>query len=136
VLDPATGLPLDVGRSYRIVPHWIRKALHARDRTCRWTGCDVPAVWTDSHHYVLPWYLGGETNVDELISVCRYHHVLVHEGRWTIDLDRSTGEVFVTRPDGTPYELGPSQPHRPESRSPQRPREPRPPHHSGLPDAA
>jgi hypothetical protein len=33
ILDPATGLPLDLGRTHRIVPHWIRKALHTRDRT-------------------------------------------------------------------------------------------------------
>ena len=38
VLDPATGLPLDVGRAHRLVPHWIRRALHARDRGCRWPG--------------------------------------------------------------------------------------------------
>jgi hypothetical protein len=113
ILDPATGLPLDVGRSHRIVPYWIRKALHARDRTCRWPGCDTPAPWTDAHHCELPWYMGGETNVDELISVCRYHHVLVHEGQWKLMLNHSTGEVHVTRPDGTPYDIGPSQPHRP-----------------------
>jgi hypothetical protein len=113
VLDPATGLPLDLGRTHRTVPHWMRKALHARDRTCRWPGCDVPAAWTDAHHAVLPWYLGGETNIDELILLCRHHHVLTHEGRWGVRLDQTTGEVYVTRPDGTPYELGPSQPHRP-----------------------
>jgi hypothetical protein len=38
VLDPTTGLPLDVGRAHRLVPHWIRRALHARDRGCRWPG--------------------------------------------------------------------------------------------------
>jgi hypothetical protein len=113
VLDPATGLPLDLGRKHRIVPHSLRKALHARDRTCRWPCCDVPAAWTDAHHAVLPWYYGGQTNIDELLSLCRYHHVLAHEGRWTIRLDHTTGEVHVTRPDGTPYELGPSQPFRP-----------------------
>ena len=50
--------------------------------------------------------------------LCRYHHVLAHEGRWTIRLDHTTGEVHVTRPDGTPYELGPSQPYRPIPHNP------------------
>ncbi len=109
VLDPATGLPLDVGREHRIVPAWIRKAVHARDRTCRWPGCDVPAEWTDCHHDV-PWYVGGTTDVKRLISLCRWHHGLVHEGRWRLELDRATGEVSVIRPDGAPYELGPSRP--------------------------
>ncbi len=109
VLDPATGQPLDVGRKHRIVPPWIKRALHARDRTCRWPGCDTPADWTDAHHEV-PWQAGGTTAIDNLISVCRYHHGLAHEGRWTLRHDHSTGEVHVTRPDGTPYELGPSRP--------------------------
>jgi hypothetical protein len=109
VLDPTTGLPLEVGRAHRIVPHWIRKALHARDRGCRWPGCDAPAAWTDAHH-LFDWYYGGETNIDNLLSLCRYHHVRVHEGHWRIVLDHATGEVSAFRPDGTPYELGPSQP--------------------------
>lgn len=112
VLDPATGLPLEVGRAHRIVPHWIRKALHARDRGCRWPGCLAHPNWTDAHH-LIEWYYGGETNVDNLLLLCRFHHTRVHEGQWTIRLDPTTGEVAVTRPDGTPYELGPSQPWRP-----------------------
>jgi hypothetical protein len=110
VLDPATGLPLEVGRAHRLVPHWIRKALHTRDRGCRWPGCEAPVSWTDAHH-VVPWYLGGRTDIDQLISLCRWHHTRVHEGRWQIRLDPATGAVHVTRPDGRPYELGPSLPY-------------------------
>ena len=110
VLDPATGLPLEVGRAHRLVPHWIRKALHTRDRGCRWPGCDAPMSWTDAHH-LIAWYLGGRTDIGQLVSLCRWHHVRVHEGQWTIRLDPSTGEVHVTRPDGSPYDLGPSLPH-------------------------
>jgi hypothetical protein len=108
-MDPGSGLPLDVGRAHRLVPSWMRKALHARDRTCRWPGCDVPAAWTDAHH-VVPWYRGGTTAIDQLTSLCRYHHVLVHEGKWRLRLDKTTGAVHVTRPDGRPYELGVSPP--------------------------
>ena len=109
VLDPATGLPLEVGRTHRIVPHWIRKALHARDRGCRWPGCAAPTAWTDAHH-LIEWYYGGETNVDNLLLMCRWHHARVHEGQWRIHLNPATGEVTVTRPDGTPYQLAASQP--------------------------
>lgn len=109
VLDPRTGLPLDVGRRIRIVPWWMRKALRARDRTCRWPGCDVPADWTDAHH-LTPWWQGGVTAVEQLISLCRYHHGLVHEGQWLLRMDHATGEVRVWRPNGRPYELGPSRP--------------------------
>jgi len=109
VLDPRTGLPLNVGRSQRIVPWWIRKALWARDRTCRWPGCDIPVEWTDAHHEI-PWWQGGTTDIHHLISLCRYHHELVHEGQWRLAFDHTTGDVSIIRPDGSPYELGPSRP--------------------------
>ncbi len=109
ILDPATSLPLDVGRSHRIAPHWIRKALHARDQGCRWPGCDAVAAWTDAHH-VIAWYYGGQTRVEDMVSVCRWHHVKIHEGRWTARLDRTTGAFHVTQPDGTPHPLGPTYP--------------------------
>ena len=109
VLDPATGLPLELGRSQRLVPAWLRKALHARDRGCRWPGCDAPSAWSDAHH-LLPWYLGGPTDIDNLLMMCRWHHRLVHEGQWQISFDHSTGEVSVTRPDGLPYQIRPSRP--------------------------
>jgi hypothetical protein len=109
VLDPTTGLPLDVGRAHRLVPHWIRRALHARDRGCRWPGCRVPAPWTDGHH-LTPWHHGGHTRVEDLLLLCRHHHATVHEGRWRIHLDPTSGKVSVTRPDGTPHDLAPSRP--------------------------
>lgn len=102
LLDPTTGQPLDVGRAYRLVPYWIRRALHARDRGCRWPGCDVPSEWTDAHHRQ-PWAEGGETSVTDCILLCRHHHGLVHEGGWSIDFEVETGRVHITRPEGIPY---------------------------------
>jgi hypothetical protein len=52
---------------------------------------------------------GGDTKRDRMLSLCRSHHVMVHEGRWRIDVNEHTGEVDITRPDGTPYELGHTQ---------------------------
>jgi hypothetical protein len=135
ILDPATGLPLDVGRKHRIVPPWIRRALHARDRTCRWPGCETPADWTDAHHEI-PWYAGGTTTIDRLVSLCRYHHGLVHEGRWRLRHDHTTGEVHITRPDGTPYEFGPSLPWTTPSRRGRQPGPPASAPHTGDPPQA
>jgi hypothetical protein len=92
-----------------LVPHWIRRALYARDRGCRFPACHAPAPWTDAHH-LDHWIRGGPTKVENLVLLCRFHHVLVHEGGWRIDLDRTTGEVSVTRPGGLPYQIPPSQP--------------------------
>jgi hypothetical protein len=103
VLDPTNGRPLDVGRTHRLVPHWIRKALHARDHGCRFPGCQTPVAWTDAHH-IHPWADGGPTDLDNLILLCRFHHGLVHEGGWAIHLNATTGTVAATRPNGRPYE--------------------------------
>jgi hypothetical protein len=105
--DPVLGQPLDVGRNYRTATPAIRKALHARDRGCRWPGCEAPTPWTDGHHLTW-WTQGGQTKVDDMLLLCRWHHTRVHEGRWSIRLDTHTGQVSVTRPDGRPYEIPPS----------------------------
>jgi hypothetical protein len=107
--DPATGQPLDVGRAHRTAPPWIRRALHARDRGCRWPGCDAAIPWTDAHH-VTPWSEGGSTSVDAMLLLCRWHHTKVHEGHWHLEFDPATAQVSITRPDGRPYEFGPSTP--------------------------
>jgi hypothetical protein len=104
ILDPASGLPLDVGRTRRLVPHWIRKALWARDRGCRFPGCHAPAPWTDAHH-LQPWSRGGRTSVANLVLLCRFHHALIHEDGWAIHLDAATGTLTATRPGGVPYEI-------------------------------
>ncbi|MPZ27408.1 MAG: DUF222 domain-containing protein [Micromonosporaceae bacterium] len=103
IFDPTTGTPLDVGRRHRLVPHWIRRALHTRDRGCRWPGCPTPADWTDAHH-LDPWADGGETSLQRCLLLCRHHHSLVHEAHWTIDLHPTTGHVTITRPEGIPYQ--------------------------------
>ena len=72
----------------------------------------LPLAWTDAHH-LLAWYLDGHTTIDNLILLCRHHHMRVHEDGWTAHLDPTTGDVWITRPDGTPYDLGPSHPWRP-----------------------
>jgi hypothetical protein len=109
VLDER-GLPLDVGRTYRTAPPWIRKALWARDGRCRWPGCGAQHAFTDAHH-LRHWKAhDGSTAIGNLVLLCRYHHMRVHEGGWQLHFDQVTGEVTVTRPDGTPYGLPPSRP--------------------------
>src|SRR5213082_165201 len=70
---------IDVGRATRVVSGPTRRALKARDKGCRFPGCDRPVNWTSPHHIEF-WARGGPTNVPDLVSVCHYHHRLVHEG--------------------------------------------------------
>jgi len=58
------GLPLDVGRTKRVVPPHIRRAVELRDGHCVFAGCRAPTHWCDVHH-VLEWINGGDTSVDK-----------------------------------------------------------------------
>ncbi|MCF6744520.1 DUF222 domain-containing protein [Blastococcus sp. KM273128] len=62
VLGPE-GQPLDVGRTHRVVPRHLRRAVEARDGGCVFAGCDAPAHWCDVHHLV-HWADGGETSLE------------------------------------------------------------------------
>jgi hypothetical protein len=48
------GQPLDLGRTHRVVPPHLRRAVEARDRHCVFTGCQAPSYWCDVHH-LLHW---------------------------------------------------------------------------------
>jgi len=72
--------PVDIGRTSRVVPTSMRRALIARDRHCRHPGCDRPARWCDAHH-VRHWADGGPTAIPNLKLLCRYHHTLEHRSQ-------------------------------------------------------
>ncbi len=82
VLVDAPSQVIDVGRSERVVPAALRRALNARDGGCRWPGCTRPPSWTSAHH-VVHWGHLGPTDRDNLVLLCRHHHWCVHEGGWT-----------------------------------------------------
>ena len=90
------GRTLDVGRKTRSIPPALRRALAARDRGCRFPGCDRARV--DAHH-IHHWARGGGTSLDNLVHLCRHHHGLVHEGGFTVER-RPGGEILFRRPDG------------------------------------
>jgi hypothetical protein len=75
----------EADRTSRVVPGATRRALIARDKGCRFPGCDCPPAWTDAHH-VKHWADGGTTTLENLILLCRRHHRLVHEEGWTLEL--------------------------------------------------
>ena len=81
---------LDVGRATRTIPAAIRRAVEIRDRRCRAAGCDRPPRWCDVHH-LDHWADGGETKVERLVLLCRFHHRLIHLG--LIELDPPPAEI-------------------------------------------
>ena len=74
---------IDVGRATRTVsgPTW--RALRARDKGCRFTGCDRPVEWSNPHH-IIHWARGGPSNLPNMVLLCYFHHRLVHEGGWQV----------------------------------------------------
>ncbi|WP_419947695.1 DUF222 domain-containing protein [Candidatus Palauibacter sp.] len=81
------GSVLDVGRRQRTVGWRLRKALDVRDGGgCRFPGCG--SRYTQAHH-AIPWSEGGETKLDNLILLCRFHHKTVHEGGWRVEMGQA-----------------------------------------------
>ncbi|HEX4579677.1 MAG TPA: DUF222 domain-containing protein [Candidatus Dormibacteraeota bacterium] len=95
VVFDATSAVIDVGRSRRVVSGPLRTALNARDRGCRWPGCDRSASWTQAHH-VQQWTHGGETRLANLVLLCHRHHWLAHEGGW--QLVQADGRLLTIPP--------------------------------------
>ncbi|MDX2466270.1 MAG: DUF222 domain-containing protein, partial [Acidimicrobiia bacterium] len=85
---------LDMGRKTRLVTPVQRRALSVRDGGCVFPGCDRPDSWCDAHH-LIHWVLGGNTDLCDLCLLCRRHHVMVHEGGWT--LSKLPGGGFQAR---------------------------------------
>ena len=83
ILLDADSCVIDVGRSRRNISPPTRKALNARDKGCKWPGCDRPATWTSGHHIVF-WTRGGPTDLQNLVLLCYRHHWMVHEGAWQL----------------------------------------------------
>lgn len=90
---------LNLGRTIRLANRTQRRALAARDRGCRFPGCDRPLGWTVAHH-VIPWENNGPTDIANLILLCHHHHHLVHEGGWTLTRDPYDGEYEFISPSG------------------------------------
>ncbi len=86
------GEVLDIGRKTRTIPPALRRALEARDRGCRFPGCGLR--FTDAHH-VRHWADGGETKLENLILLCRFHHRLVHEEGYTVHFPRGERPYFL-----------------------------------------
>jgi hypothetical protein len=86
-----------VGRTGRLVSKAQRRALLIRDQMCRYPGC-LQTRHLKAHH-VVPWILGGRTDLDNLILLCQWHHTVVHEGGVSITADADGGWIFH-KPDG------------------------------------
>ena len=101
------GSVLDLGRRRRRPNAALRRAARERDKCrCRFPGCESRRV--DLHHIVY-WSHGGRTELTNLISLCPYHHKLVHERGYLIAAPPG-GTFAFHRPDGTALPASPAFP--------------------------
>jgi 5-methylcytosine-specific restriction protein A len=103
--------PLDVGREKRTATLAQRKAVTARDGGCAHPDCDRPAHRCQIHH-LRHWLDGGNTNIDNLVMLCRAHHIMVHQSGWEIRMNRGHPEFIPPRwldPTQTPRRQPPRQ---------------------------
>jgi hypothetical protein len=92
------GVPLAMGRTRRLFPPHLRRAIVVRDEHCVFAGCTAPHYYCEAHH-LEHWADGGETSLENSGLLCERHHTKVHHG-FTIERDPQ-GRWHTYRPDGT-----------------------------------
>jgi len=107
MLHDSAGKLLDLGRRRRRPTAALRRAARERDKCrCRFPGCESRRV--DLHH-IRYWSHGGRTELDNLVSLCKYHHRLVHDRGYLIAAARD-GTFTFFRADGTAIPSSPPLP--------------------------
>ena len=81
VTDPATGQALHNGTTGRRPTTSQRRTVEARNQTCIFPGCRMPAIDCDLDH-TTRWADGGETTIDNLTPLCRHDHRIRHQAGW------------------------------------------------------
>jgi hypothetical protein len=72
-----------VANAGRTIPASIRSALEARDVTCSVPGCNKKRDLEIDH--IVPLAEGGDTSLDNLARLCRWHHAQKTHHGWRLD---------------------------------------------------
>jgi 5-methylcytosine-specific restriction endonuclease McrA len=90
------GRVVEVDARTRTIPPATQRALHHRDRGCRFPGCRVRF---GQGHHIRHWAQGGPTTLSNLATLCRRHHRAVHEEGYQVDR-QPDGALCFRKPDG------------------------------------
>ncbi len=102
------GEPVWTGTTRRRPTTAIARTVRARNRTCVFPGCRMPAIDCDLDHTV-DYAQGGPTTEANLAPSCRHDHIGKHKRGW--QLKRVTpGTYQWTSPLGHTYTVGPDPP--------------------------
>jgi len=91
------GRVLNVGRTRRVVTARQRAALATLHATCAMPGCAVRFADCEVHH-LWWWSLGGPTDLDLQVPLCRSHHAWLHDGGYSVT--RRDGSLVFRDPRG------------------------------------
>jgi hypothetical protein len=81
VTDPETGQILHTGTTRRRPNASLRRGVEARNPTCIFPGCRMPAVDCDLDHRTR-WADGGRTRCCNLAPLCRHDHIIKDQHGW------------------------------------------------------
>jgi hypothetical protein len=87
---------VDVGARTRTIPPSIRRALHHRDRGCRFPGCGVSF---GQGHHIRHWAPGGPATLSNLTLLCHRHHPAIREEGYQVER-QPDGELRFRTPQG------------------------------------
>ncbi|SDY90009.1 HNH endonuclease [Amycolatopsis xylanica] len=102
ITDPATGQPTDLGRSRYRPNKALDEFVRVRDQECRAPGCTRPAQVCQLDHTEDWAAKEGETNENNLASLCQDDHKLKDEPGWRYALG-GDATLTVTTPTGDRY---------------------------------
>jgi hypothetical protein len=103
------GRLVEIGARTRTIPPALRRALQARDRSCRFPGCSVRF---GQGHHMRHWAEGGPTTLSNLALLCRRHHRAVHEEGYKVERLPDDSLRFL-KPDGSLLPAVPASPELP-----------------------
>jgi hypothetical protein len=98
---------LYLARKTRSISPALNLALRERDAGCRFPGCNHRR-FTDAHH-IVPRALGGRTDPENLVLLCRRHHRLIHEGGFSVT-GTANAELVFRNPRGERLSDAPQPP--------------------------
>ena len=85
VSEDEAGNVLDIGSKTRVIPVAMARALSIRDGgCCQFPGC-CNTRYVEGHH-IQHWADGGETKLDNLVTLCKYHHRELHKGKYFLSV--------------------------------------------------
>jgi hypothetical protein len=112
VVEPVTGHLLDFGKQAYRPPQALKDFLVARDVTCQFPGCRLPAFRSELDHIVPFGRAGGRTSAPGMCVLCKRHHQAKTRHGWLLER-LPDGGLQWTSPSGRVFGE-PQADHRPD----------------------